>query len=94
MDFIHDRLRDLLSLQDDITHLNETGQHDQMRMLRNQRHAAMETICTDYNTLLKACESAEQTLRNLGTDFLMGEVQTIALNAAANLRSAIAKKGE
>lgn len=45
--------------------------------------------------LLKACERAEQTIRNLGYGFLSGDGQCVALNEARNLRAAIAKaKGE
>jgi len=40
--------------------------------------------------LRTAIQSAEQTLRNLGTGFLTGDPATIALSAAANLSAAIA----
>lgn len=41
--------------------------------------------------LLDACKNAEQTLRNLGNGELMGDAATIALNAAKNLYTTIAK---
>lgn len=51
---------------------------------------AVETAVDQRDDLLEACEGAEQTLRNLATGSLTGDLAQIARNEAVNLQAAIA----
>ena len=46
----------------------------------------------ERDSLRKACENAEQTLRNLASGFLTGNTAVIASNEADNLRAAMEER--
>jgi hypothetical protein len=56
---------------------------------RDTTKKALKVVMITVNELRKALERAEQTIRNLGNGWLTGDGRIIALNEAANIRTAL-----